>query len=875
MVEESPTPKLTRQAGVWGVPRGTLHIRNCSLAAPSSGTEDKGCHKYHPVPLGMCAGRRSNGYYRQATIDATQVAPCYGHTHPRSNPAEAQPQCQGCRVQGQGACLSTLVVPTECVMDRHAPLPILSGWSPAVTEKMAKEEGIFHTHRRQGSHADQLQVAHLSMGAWGSSDESTNVVARTGRLRCRASGVAVRSVRPPSDCKPQCDPPSPSSMPSSVLPANPIITALEGYTVYRKKRTDETTTPWSRRTRTSIEKDEAEKELEEKNGVGTRDFKISGEHKVSTMWAAKSGSTPRTNLGRQNFRDPRTGPSQTDLTMQIRAEKGNVVNCHEKGCYTRWFEEEEIKNVHLSDAGTEIDIQKQVRQISQRHLGEVFTLSAEGRTLVEPSVGEAFSLSPESRILVEDDLGAHEDIDTTSEQTTCPQQGEGCPDGDKGQQLMASSCGGDEPSTNNGTCEGTLKCEDNHEQNGRDVSNHESRSHEYRPCQESELEQAVGEEGLSQERDESLTIESPCDEDPTCEGNHETEGRAVNDHETGSHVDDRYHRSESKQTDMGSDSFNDVKVNQQKKYPWTAPRVILQYLELAMGQGDPTTWSIDDYDDAESWEENQWEPRAEHRKDIEASTNQYHKLSHALYQLESAIDDLLARQKSDEQCGQLMQERQDIKGKVRGQCMEMYKEVEGIAETNDNDVDVEKAKAQVKYIAMFEKGKKKATRRKRVQEDSSDEEEEQNMLVCNMTGPKWESLPYPIIIDSGPCASVMPTGWCEHVPLRETAQSQAGECFRAANGQNIHNHGEKALSMITKEGAMRDMRFTICDVSKALGSVSQMCRAGHKVAFNPPWDPAGSYIYNISRQERRCGSKNKMAYMSRARRWHPRDDRAP
>ena len=35
---------------------------------------------------------------------------------------------------------------------------------------------------------------------------------------------------------------------------------------------------------------------------------------------------------------------------------------------------------------------------------------------------------------------------------------------------------------------------------------------------------------------------------------------------------------------------------------------------------------------------------------------------------------------------------------------------------------------------------------------------------------------------------------------------------------------------------MRDMRFTVCDVSKALGSVSQMCKVGHRVVFNPPFD---------------------------------------
>ena len=49
---------------------------------------------------------------------------------------------------------------------------------------------------------------------------------------------------------------------------------------------------------------------------------------------------------------------------------------------------------------------------------------------------------------------------------------------------------------------------------------------------------------------------------------------------------------------------------------------------------------------------------------------------------------------------------------------------------------------------------------------------------------------------------------------------------------------------------MRDMRFTACDVSKALGSVSQMCRTGHRVVFNPPWSKEGSYIEQEETGER-------------------------
>ena len=111
-------------------------------------------------------------------------------------------------------------------------------------------------------------------------------------------------------------------------------------------------------------------------------------------------------------------------------------------------------------------------------------------------------------------------------------------------------------------------------------------------------------------------------------------------------------------------------------------------------------------------------------------------------------------------------------------------------------------------------------------------------------------MPFPVIVDSGACASVMPTGWCEHVPIRETQQPKSGEFFRAANGQKIHNHGERVVSMMTREGAMRDMSFTVCSVTKALGSVSQMCRAGNRVVFNPLWHPEASYIEHEGTGER-------------------------
>ena len=153
--------------------------------------------------------------------------------------------------------------------------------------------------------------------------------------------------------------------------------------------------------------------------------------------------------------------------------------------------------------------------------------------------------------------------------------------------------------------------------------------------------------------------------------------------------------------------------------------------------------------------------------------------------------------------------------------------------------------------AMFEKGVRTKRMQRQVPEDPEDEEDmSTNQLVCNMIGQQCEQLPFPVIIDSGACASVMPTTWCDQVPLTKIPHSEAGEFFRSASGQRIYNHGQKTISIMTKEGSKRDMKFTVCEVSKALGSVSQICRAGHRVVFNPPWVGGGPYIQHIEIGER-------------------------
>ena len=98
----------------------------------------------------------------------------------------------------------------------------------------------------------------------------------------------------------------------------------------------------------------------------------------------------------------------------------------------------------------------------------------------------------------------------------------------------------------------------------------------------------------------------------------------------------------------------------------------------------------------------------------------------------------------------------------------------------------------------------------------------------------WESLPHPIIVDSGASRSVLPLKWCTHVRTIETDASRRGEHYTAANGGKIYNKGDKVVTMMSREGHLRNMRFTPCDVERALGSVSSICKQGHTVVFNAP-----------------------------------------
>ena len=111
----------------------------------------------------------------------------------------------------------------------------------------------------------------------------------------------------------------------------------------------------------------------------------------------------------------------------------------------------------------------------------------------------------------------------------------------------------------------------------------------------------------------------------------------------------------------------------------------------------------------------------------------------------------------------------------------------------------------------------------------------------------FTSMPYPIIIDSGAAESVMPHGWCPQAALLKG--EAYGKSYSAANGSIIKNKGEKVISMITRNGKWKSMKFEMCDMTRPLASVHKIVEAGHTVVFNPSWK-GSSYILNLQTQEK-------------------------
>lgn len=108
--------------------------------------------------------------------------------------------------------------------------------------------------------------------------------------------------------------------------------------------------------------------------------------------------------------------------------------------------------------------------------------------------------------------------------------------------------------------------------------------------------------------------------------------------------------------------------------------------------------------------------------------------------------------------------------------------------------------------------------------------------------PWWE--PLTITVDSGAAESVMPEELCSQYPTLDTKASLSGMCYLGADGSEIPNLGERTICAIMEDGSAAKMRFQVCPVTKALGSVSRMTQAGNRVVFDSEDSHEGSYIEN-------------------------------
>ena len=152
----------------------------------------------------------------------------------------------------------------------------------------------------------------------------------------------------------------------------------------------------------------------------------------------------------------------------------------------------------------------------------------------------------------------------------------------------------------------------------------------------------------------------------------------------------------------------------------------------------------------------------------------------------------------------------------------------------------------------------KKQRQRRIAEDSDDDEEGSDM-ICNMIGYLLGSLPFPIIIEPGVCASVMPTNWCNHLSLQETAQSKAGEHYRAANGNKIYHEGGRVVSMTTQEGAMRDFVSLYAMSPRPLGQFPR-CAGQSTGLYSTHLGVVKGRILNMSLLVKDYGCKKREVY---------------
>ena len=93
---------------------------------------------------------------------------------------------------------------------------------------------------------------------------------------------------------------------------------------------------------------------------------------------------------------------------------------------------------------------------------------------------------------------------------------------------------------------------------------------------------------------------------------------------------------------------------------------------------------------------------------------------------------------------------------------------------------------------------------------------------------------------NGATETVMSENMLMSITLREGMAMKQGVTYEVANGIRIANLGERQFEGVTEDGGVKNITAQVCEVNKALLSVSKAVKAGHRVVF----DDNGSYIEN-------------------------------
>ena len=115
----------------------------------------------------------------------------------------------------------------------------------------------------------------------------------------------------------------------------------------------------------------------------------------------------------------------------------------------------------------------------------------------------------------------------------------------------------------------------------------------------------------------------------------------------------------------------------------------------------------------------------------------------------------------------------------------------------------------------------------------------------SVTDDIWEQIV--MYVDSGATETVLTESMLCMMELKEGVQIKRGVTYEVANGVRIPNLGEKKFVGHTNEGHIRNLTAQVCEVNKAVLSVSKIVKAGNRLVFG---DDEGNYIEDKTTKER-------------------------